>query len=138
MENRKNHRPPFFGRWLLEKICPRRFYEDVEGDLHELYQYRLQKGNPKWIANTRFMIEVLTSYRLKSIQLNTEQTQHYDKDHLAMLKNYIKIAFRNIAKHKAYHALNIGGLAIGVASFLMIFLFVRFELSYDTWMLNSE
>jgi len=138
MEHRKNHKPPFFGRWLLGKICPQRFYEDVEGDLHELYQNRLRKGNPKWIADIRFLAEVLASYRLKSIQPNSEQTQHYDKDHLAMLKNYIKIAFRNIAKHKAYHALNIGGLAIGVASFLMILLFVRFELSYDTWMLDSD
>lgn len=48
-----------------------------------------------------------------------------------MLKNYFKIAFRNISKHKGYSFINISGLAIGIACCLLILIFVRHELSYD-------
>ncbi len=55
-----------------------------------------------------------------------------------MFKNYIKIAWRNILKNKGYAAINIGGLAIGMACFLMIAMFVRHELSYDQYHSNSD
>ena len=48
-----------------------------------------------------------------------------------MLKNYFKIAFRNIIRHKAYSFINISGLAIGMACSILIFLWVQNELSYD-------
>ncbi|HKK46796.1 MAG TPA: ABC transporter permease [Balneolaceae bacterium] len=48
-----------------------------------------------------------------------------------MIKNYIKIAFRNLSRSKIYAIINILGLAIGVACAIYITLFVRGELSYD-------
>ncbi len=48
-----------------------------------------------------------------------------------MLKNYFKIALRNIHKHKVYSFINISGLALGLACFFLIFLFIQFELSFD-------
>ncbi len=48
-----------------------------------------------------------------------------------MLKNYILVAFRNLWRKKGYSLINISGLAIGIASSLMILLFVQDELSYD-------
>lgn len=50
----------------------------------------------------------------------------------AMLKNYLKIALRNIRRHKGYSFINIAGLAIGMAVCILILMFVRDELSYDT------
>ncbi|MGN8224697.1 ABC transporter permease [Gracilimonas sp. BCB1] len=55
-----------------------------------------------------------------------------------MLKNYIKIAFRNISKHKGYSFINISGLAIGVACCLLILIFVRHELSFDRFHEKSD
>ncbi len=49
-----------------------------------------------------------------------------------MLKNYLKIALRNIGRHKGYSFINIAGLAIGMAVCILILMFVRNELSYDT------
>jgi putative ABC transport system permease protein len=49
-----------------------------------------------------------------------------------MLKNYLKIALRNIGRHKGYSFINIAGLAIGMAVCILILMFVRDELSYDT------
>ncbi|NJB70233.1 putative ABC transport system permease protein [Saonia flava] len=50
-----------------------------------------------------------------------------------MIKNYFKIAWRGLLKNKGYSVINIGGLAIGMACFLMIALFINNELSYDTY-----
>ena len=55
-----------------------------------------------------------------------------------MIKNYFKIAWRNIIRHKAYSAINIAGLAIGIADSLLIFVVVTFELSYDRFQKNYD
>ena len=48
-----------------------------------------------------------------------------------MLQNYFKIAWRNLVKNKTFSVINITGLAIGLAGFLLIMLYVLNELSYD-------
>ncbi len=48
-----------------------------------------------------------------------------------MLKNYIKIAWRNLLRYKSYSLINIAGLAAGIASCLLIFVVVQYELSFD-------
>lgn len=48
-----------------------------------------------------------------------------------MLKNYIKTAFRSLLKDKAYSTINILGLSIGLAAFLLIYSYISFERSYD-------
>ncbi|HLG38480.1 MAG TPA: ABC transporter permease, partial [Chitinophagaceae bacterium] len=48
-----------------------------------------------------------------------------------MIKNYFKIAFRNLWKNKAFSAINIFGLAIGIAACIVILLFVFYEKSFD-------
>ena len=55
-----------------------------------------------------------------------------------MFKNYFKIAFRNIIRHKAYSAINIAGLAIGMASSILILLWVQNELSFDRFHKNAR
>lgn len=50
-----------------------------------------------------------------------------------MLRNYLITAYRNIVRHKLYSLINIGGLAIGLAVCILIFLFVKDELTYDDW-----
>ncbi len=54
-----------------------------------------------------------------------------------MLKNYIKIALRNIRKHPGYSIINIAGLAIGLACCLFILIWVLDELSYDKFHENA-
>ncbi|MBO6506077.1 MAG: ABC transporter permease [Kordiimonadaceae bacterium] len=55
-----------------------------------------------------------------------------------MLKNYLITALRNLLRHKLYSFINIGGLSLGLAACLMIFLFVQSELSYDKWLPDNE
>lgn len=55
-----------------------------------------------------------------------------------MFKNYLKIAWRNLKKNKAFSAINISGLAIGLSCFLLIALYVADELSFDRYNSNAE
>lgn len=55
-----------------------------------------------------------------------------------MLKNYFLVAFRNILKQKTYNALNVAGLALGIAAGLIIALHIREELSYEKDFIGYE
>lgn len=55
-----------------------------------------------------------------------------------MLKNYLKIAIRNLLKNKVYSLINILGLAIGLATCLLIMLYVFNEWSYDAFNERSD
>jgi len=55
-----------------------------------------------------------------------------------MIKNYIKIAWRNLVKSKGYSAINIGGLAIGMAVAILIGLWIYDELSYNKYHKNYD
>jgi putative ABC transport system permease protein len=48
-----------------------------------------------------------------------------------MLKNHIKIALRNLWRHRVFSFINITGLSVGITACFFIFMYVRFELSYD-------
>src|ERR1700744_2489822 len=50
-----------------------------------------------------------------------------------MIKNYFKIAWRNLWKNKVFSAINIIGLAVGMASFMVIMMFVAYEKSFDNF-----
>jgi len=55
-----------------------------------------------------------------------------------MINNYFKIAWRNIVRHKGYSGINILGLAIGIASCLLILQYVSFELSFENFHTNKD
>ena len=55
-----------------------------------------------------------------------------------MIRNYLKVALRNIRRHKAYSLINILGLSVGMACFFLIFLYVQHELSYDRFHGQSD
>lgn len=55
-----------------------------------------------------------------------------------MIKNYLKIAFRNLLKQRLYSLINIFGLAVGIACCILIGLYVQNELSFDTFHEESD
>jgi putative ABC transport system permease protein len=55
-----------------------------------------------------------------------------------MLRNYFKIAWRNLKKNRLYTIINITGLTIGVVSCLLIGIYIKHELSYDRFNLNAD
>jgi putative ABC transport system permease protein len=55
-----------------------------------------------------------------------------------MLRNYLVVALRNMLRHKGYSFINVVGLAVGMACFILIVLWVRDEMSYDEFHLNAD
>ncbi|MBV9963729.1 MAG: ABC transporter permease [Parafilimonas sp.] len=53
-----------------------------------------------------------------------------------MFKNYFTIAWRNIKRHKGYAAINITGLAVGMAACVLLFIVVQYEMSYEKFQPN--
>ncbi len=62
--------------------------------------------------------------------------RHALKKDRTMIENYLKIAFRNILRNKVYSFINIVGLSIGIASCLVILLYVQYEFSFDRFNKN--
>lgn len=55
-----------------------------------------------------------------------------------MIKNYFKVAFRNLQKNKVFSFINVFGLAVGMAAALLIMIWVQNELSYDKFYTNQS
>lgn len=55
-----------------------------------------------------------------------------------MLKNYLKVVWRSIKRHKGYSFINVAGLALGLACCLLICIWVLDELSYDKFHQNAS
>lgn len=119
--------PPKYMLRFFRWFCHPELLPYVEGDLHELYNERVDRIG-KRRADFRFVIDVLLLLRPGIIrQLPT----YHKQNNLDMLKNYLLIAFRTIRLNKGYSVINISGLAIGMAACLMIVLYVFDEMKYD-------
>jgi len=105
---RSKQRPPQFADNFLQWYCSEELYDEIAGDLHEAFYYRLgTSGYNK--ARLEFIKDVIIFCRPYSWKkFNT------NKQDIPMFKNYYKIAFRNIIKRKEYNLLNISGLVIGM------------------------
>src|SRR5215203_2615361 len=55
-----------------------------------------------------------------------------------MFRNYFKTAWRNVLKNKTFSIINVLGLAIGIAAFLLIVNYLRFQYSFDNFNANQQ
>src|ERR1019366_5078564 len=55
-----------------------------------------------------------------------------------MFRNYLKIAWRNLWRNKAFSVINIVGLSVGLACCMLIFLYTMDEVSYDRFNVNAQ
>lgn len=115
--------------------------DELEGHLWELIDQLLETGLDERAA----FVEATT--RLGGahvLAFEYEQEKWSDSSYQepwwvpTMVKNYLLIAVRNLRKHKGYAFINITGLAVGLASCLLIFLYVYDEYSYDRFHADAD
>jgi ABC-type antimicrobial peptide transport system permease subunit len=109
-----------FFRWF----CHQHLLDSIEGDLIELYRERLRNSG-KRIADLLFIIDVLFLFRPSIIRPVKKYNQTF------MFKNYFTIGWRTMLRNKGYSAINIGGLAAGMAVTILIGMWIYDELSYN-------
>ena len=118
------NKPPIIARWILSVTNRKSNREIVLGDFEEFYEEIYSKRGV-FIAYVWFYL-----HALKSIPSFIKTTFYWG---IIMIKNYMLIGFRNIKKYKAYSFINILGLSVGIASCILIMMYVKHELSYDNF-----
>lgn len=117
--------PPKWINRVLDWYCREEYANEIRGDLLELYARWLNKG--KFKADLRYALNVLLFMRMYNSRINAGQ----NSNQIAMFKNYFKIGYRNLLRNKAYSAINISGLTVGMAITIFIGLWIKAELSYN-------
>jgi putative ABC transport system permease protein len=122
--------PPRWASRLLAVFCPPHLLEEVQGDVEERFWRRVERFGER-AARRQYVVEVLGFLRPFALKRRRNEFSQPIFLSPAMIRNYFKIAWRNLLRHRTFSALNIAGLAIGIATCLVILLFVADELSYD-------
>lgn len=122
------HKPPQLPLRLLRLFCARHRIEELEGDLYEEFLETLErKGIQK--ARRHYTWTIIRSFRRYIFEY---QPQQYKLSYLRMmLQHYLKTAFRSIRINKALTFINLTGLSVGIASSLIIALFVADQYLLD-------
>ncbi|MGB3780495.1 MAG: ABC transporter permease [Tunicatimonas sp.] len=117
-----------FFRWF----CHPDYFDEIQGDLEEMY--RRDKEQNERRAQWKYLWRVLGLFRPSLIRaLPTHLLINP-----AMFRSYLTISTRTLLRQKLFTTINILGLAIGLASFLLINEYVRFEESYDRFFTDSD
>ncbi len=134
-DQKYSSRPPRWAVKLLERTCPPRDREEVQGDLLELYGYWAELYG-EGVARRKYVLNVLgllPSFARKNRYSLSPKPLHTD-----MLRNYFTVAVRNLLRRKTYTAINVGGLALGMTTTVLLLLWVQDELSFDRFHRNGE
>ncbi len=115
-------KPPRLGRWILTQILPIQLKPTASADFEEIYgRILIESGVRK--AKVWYWRSILVAF---IPFLFTSIHWRY-----IMIKEYLKLTFRHIKRRKGIAIVNIGGLAVGLASCILVFYFIRDEVSYD-------
>ena len=114
--------PPRLALWLLDRLSGWGDDYGAAGDFEEFYRALASERGVRHARRAcwRQVGAALPGY-LKNLIIWSD----------AMLKHYFRIAFRNLRKYKGYSFINIAGLAVGMACFIFIMLYVQYERSFD-------
>ena len=122
--------PPRLADRLLEWFVAPHLLESLQGDLHEEFAYQVERVGERR-AQWRYWRDVLGFVQFRFIK--RRPSDYSTPTNTDMLQNYLKIALRNLTKNKAYSAINIGGLAVGMAVAMLIGLWLWDELSFNKY-----
>lgn len=130
--------PPKWAERMLSWFCSEKHLDILLGDLYELYEYRLETKGKFWarLHYAKDAFDMLRPFALK--RTTTIKAFQGLQNSIIMFKNNIKIGWRNILRYKGYSAINITGLALGLACCMILYRYVTDELSYDKFHANAD
>ena len=127
-------KPPGFFLRFFRWFCDPSIAEDIEGDLTEMFQRDAVKGNVLK-AKFQFSINILRLFRPGIIRkIGAPSFAHPSP----MFKNYFITSIRSLMRSKGFTMINIIGLAVGLATFSLISLYVYHQLSFDRYHKNAD
>ncbi len=126
---KKDSLPPWPAAWILRRTAFTIEEISLLGDFEEEFRKRTKESS-------RFRAQ-LWYWRQLGISLPTF-IHNYIYWSIIMIRNYLKIALRNLKKHKAYSFINIAGLAIGITCCVLMLMWVQDEQSYDRFHKNAN
>ncbi|MEL6866029.1 MAG: ABC transporter permease [Bacteroidota bacterium] len=112
---------------LFRWFCHPDYYDDIRGDLEELYFEKCQTSS-QWRADLYYLKEVLLLFRISLLRPSLFRLSFIHRD---MIKNNLKTSLRYIWNQKSFSLIKIGGLSIGVAAFLILAVYLQDQWSYD-------
>jgi putative ABC transport system permease protein len=125
----ENRKPARVLEWILARFLREDEAYEKLGDFEEAYREFLADRGPLSAAGW---------YLVQIVRAVPAFASNFYFGSITMFKNYFTAAVRNLTRKKTYSVLNILGLAVGIAAFLMISIYVSFELSYDRFHENAE
>ena len=126
MRNQRKHAPPKMANWLVSRFVSHRYQEEFLGDLEEMHEERILTSG-KFLARLMYWVD---AFHLL-IGFSSLGIKH--KNSNGMIINMFKVAWRSAIRQTQFSILNVIGLTIGIATSLMIGLYVYDETSYDTF-----
>jgi len=135
----KEIKPPRLAQKLFDWFCNDAAVEDLRGDMDELFYVNLKRMSVRK-AKLRYWfhsLSLITSYAVKKRKKSTNKfsSTEYSMD---MLKSYLLIASRSLAKHKFFTIINVLGLAIGMSVSLLFIAMITFVSTYDEFHENKD
>ncbi|MFC2158311.1 ABC transporter permease [Acidobacteriota bacterium] len=121
-------RPPRQGVRIFKLLYRRADAEQKLGDLEEIFRWR-DSNNKKFASLFWFYMQII-----RLIWSECVLSIYWS---FSMFRNYFKVALRNLKRQKAYSLISISGLALGMAAFLLISVWVLFEFGYDRFHENG-
>ncbi|MEO9484533.1 MAG: ABC transporter permease [Ekhidna sp.] len=125
-----NAQPPKWADRFLRWYCHPRFLEEIEGDIYELFERRIEEQNPK-TAKVKFIWDVFRFFRWSNVKKSN--SKYATMNQFMLFKNYLKLGMRNIRKNLVTSSINIFGLAIAICFAVSIFIFTDMQLNMDSY-----
>jgi ABC-type antimicrobial peptide transport system permease subunit len=129
--------PPRLADRLLGWFCAPHLLEEVQGDLHEEFDYQVGRvGMTK--ARLRYWRDVLGFARPFAIQRKKTTFPPSPFFHFPMLRSYLTIALRTLWRSKGYTAVNVVGLSVAFCTSLFLLLMAYLQFTFDSFHADGE
>jgi len=126
---KKVQKPPRVAEWLLSHTIDRNNRDFLLGDFEEFYtEIRKETG----------ALNALAWYWIQVFKSIPHFISNFIYWRIVMFTNYLKLAIKNLIRHKLYSFINVFGLTLGIASCILLLSYINFEISFDKYHKNAN